>query len=50
MEVRQKRYQFRVFGGIEWTPWFNYNGPEEPIQHKGFKGNDLKNEYRTIDI
>lgn len=54
MEVRQKRYQYwgSVNGKpqIMWTEWFNYNGPEEPIQHKGFKGNDLKNEYRTIEL
>ena len=53
MEVRQKRYQY--WGSINgvpqimWTKWFDYNGPEEPIQHKGFKGNHLLNEYRTIE-
>ena len=50
--MRQKRYQYwgRVNGvsQIMWTPWFKYDGPEEPIQLKGFKGNHLNNEYRTI--
>lgn len=50
MKVRQKRYQFRAFGGVEWTPWFNYNGPEDPIQLKGYKGDHLKNEFRTIEV
>ena len=42
----QKRYQFWSSTGIQWTPWFNYEGPQEPIQLKGFKGNNLKNEYK----
>ncbi len=44
--VRQKRYQFiNSKGEKEWTPWFNYNGPEEPHQ----LDKKLKNEYRTIN-
>lgn len=54
MTQRQKRFQYwgSVNGKsqIMWTKWFNYNGPEEPIQHKGFKGSNLKNEYRTITV
>ena len=52
MKQRQKRYQY--WGSVNgtptilWTNWFNYSGPEEPIQMKGFKGNHLRNEYRTI--
>lgn len=50
--MRQKRFQFwcSVNGvpQIMWTPWFNFDGPEEPIQLKESKGNHLKNEYRTI--
>lgn len=54
MKQRQKRFQF--WGSLNgkpqimWSGWFNWDGPEEPIQHKGFKGNDLLNEYRTITI
>lgn len=44
----QKRFQFWGREGKEWTKWFNYNGPQEPIQAKGFKGDHLLNEYRTI--
>ncbi len=47
--VRQKRYQYWGKNGIEWSDWFNYDGQEEPIQLKGFRGHELKNEYRTID-
>ena len=53
MKVRQKRYQF--WGSVNgmpqkmWTEWFDYTGPEEHIQHKGFGGNHLLNEYRTIE-
>ena len=53
MAKRQKRYQF--WGSIEgkaqklWTPWFDYNGPEEPVQLKGYKGNHLLNEFRTVE-
>lgn len=46
--MRQKRYQYITNQGVKWTPWFNWSGEEEPIQLKGFKGNHLKNEYRTI--
>lgn len=53
-KVRQKRYQYWAFINgkycIVWSDWFNYNGPEEHIQLKGFKGNHLLNEYRTITI
>ena len=42
-DLRQKRYQYWGRFGKEWYKWFNYNGPEEPMQAKG-----LKNEYRTI--
>ena len=43
VEVRQKRFQFWGRNGKEWTEWFDYDGPEDPVQDKG-----LKNEYRTI--
>ena len=50
--MRQKRFQYwgRLNGVpcILWSAWFNYNGPEEKIQLKGFKGNDLLNEFRTV--
>ena len=42
--IRQKRYQKFTKNGIEWTPWFNWNGPEEEWQLKG----RLRNEFRTI--
>ena len=53
MKVRQKRFQY--WGSVNgkpqiiWSAWFNYDGPEESIQMKGFKGNNLKSEYRTIE-
>lgn len=50
MKQRQKRFQFWTRIGIQWTKWFEYNGPEEPIQLKGFGGNHLLNEYRTIEV
>lgn len=46
--MRQKRYQYRNKNGIEWTPWFEYDGPEDPVQLKCYGGKCLKNEYRTI--
>jgi hypothetical protein len=53
MEVRQKRFQYwgSVNGKAQklWTEWFDYNGPEEKIQQKGYGGNHLINEYRTIE-
>lgn len=43
----KKRYQYWSKDGIKWTSWFDYeDGPEIPIQLKGFKGNHLLNEYR----
>ena len=48
--IRQKRYQRRVLGGVVWTSWFPCKGMEPPIQLKGFKGDNLKNEYRTIEM
>lgn len=42
--MKQKRYQYYGPNGIQWTEWFNYEGPEEPRQ----MGNKLKNEYREI--
>ena len=49
---RQKRFQYWAFlNGVArkvWTEWFDYSGPEYPIQQKGYKGNHLKNEFRTI--
>lgn len=42
--IRQKRYQKFTRNGIEWTEWFNWNGPEEKWQLIG----KLRNEYRTI--
>jgi hypothetical protein len=47
--MKQKRYQYRTKDGVKWTSWFNFDGPEEPIQLKGFKGDHLKNEYRVIE-
>lgn len=44
--MRQKRYQFRAQGEKKWTQWFDYDGPEEPIQLTGYKGDVLLNEYR----
>lgn len=52
MEVRQKRFQY--WGSVNgipqvmWTEWFDYSGPEEKIQQKGYGGKHLLNEYRTI--
>ncbi len=52
VQVRQKRFQY--WGSLDgipmkmWTEWFDYNGPEEDIQQKGFNGNHLLNEFRTI--
>lgn len=52
-QVRQKRFQY--WGSLDgipmkmWSDWFDYNGPEDKIQQKGFKGNDLLNEFRTIE-
>ena len=53
IEVPQKRYQNYGFEDgkpvIKWTKWFDYRGKSrDPIQFKGFKGKDLKNEYRII--
>ena len=47
-----KRYQFwgRVDGKVQkcWTPWFEWNSDSrEKIQMKGFKGDNLLNEYTT---
>lgn len=50
MEIKQKRYQFWGREGKQWTPWFPFDGTEEPIQLKGFKGDNLLNEYRTITV
>ncbi len=53
VQVRQKRFQY--WGSLDgipmkmWSDWFDYNGPEDKIQQKGFKGNDLLNEFRTIE-
>lgn len=51
--VRQKRFQYWGFkdGKAQklWTEWFDYNGEEYPIQLKGHRGNNLKNEFRTIE-
>jgi hypothetical protein len=50
MKVKQKRYQYRTKSGIEWTQWFDCDSDlDDPIQLKGHKGNDLKNEYRVIE-
>ena len=54
MEVRQKRFQY--WGSVNGVPqlmcteWFNYDGPEEKIQQKGYGGKHLLNEFRTIEI
>lgn len=52
MLQKQKRYQRFTREGKSWTPWFNVsmNTVEEPIQIKGFKGNHLLNEYRTVKV
>lgn len=50
--MRQKRFQY--WGSVNgipqkmWSAWFKYDGPESNIQLKGFKGNHLLNEYRTV--
>lgn len=48
--MRQKRFQYysSINGKpqIIWSNWFNFNGTEEHIQLKGFRGNHLLNEYR----
>jgi len=53
MEVRQKRFQYwgstNGVPSIRWTAWFDFDGTEESVQLKGFKGNHLINEYRTIE-
>lgn len=53
MKVRQKRFQYwsLVNGKPQkvWSEWFDYNGCEESIQQKGYKGNHLLNEYRTVE-
>lgn len=50
--VKQKRFQYwGVVNGAPqklWTKWFNFSGPECPIQLKGYKGDCLLNEFRTI--
>jgi len=50
MEKRQKRFQFWGRNGKEWSDWFDHHGDEDPIQLKGFRGNHLLNEYRTITV
>ena len=40
--IMEKRYQYYSRNGIQWTPWFEYEGSQEPWQLK----NKLKNEYR----
>lgn len=42
--MTQKRYQYYTSQGVQWTPWFNHKGSQEPWQ----LSNKLKNEYRTI--
>lgn len=47
-----KRYQFwgRKDGKVQkcWTPWFEWKSDNrEKVQLKGFKGDNLLNEYRT---
>lgn len=56
MKIRQMRYQYwgLVNGKPQkcWTKWFDVifsKGEEPKIQLKGFKGDDLLNEYRTIE-
>lgn len=52
--IRQKRFQYWGFkdGKVQklWSEWFPFSGKEEPVQHKGFRGDELHNEYRTIEI
>ena len=43
--IQQKRYQRFTANGIEWSEWFDYDGPQEPWQ----LNNKLKNEYRVIN-
>lgn len=56
MKVLQQRYQY--WGLVDgkpqkcWTKWFDVIFPKKeksPIQYKGFKGNNLLNEFRTIE-
>lgn len=44
--MKQKRYQYiSSKGEKKFTPWFDYDGEEEPWQLKAY---NLKNEYREI--
>lgn len=50
-DMVMKRFQYwgRKDGKpcILWTDYFPWNSDiKDPIQHKGFKGNNLLNEYR----
>ena len=38
----EKRYQYFTRDGIEWTPWFKYDGEQFKWQLKG----KLLNEYK----
>ena len=38
----KKRYQYFGKDGIQWSPWFDYDGEQFPWQLK----NKLRNEYK----
>lgn len=43
----QKRFQYWTREGKVWSEWFDWGSDDCPkVQLKGYKGNDLKNEYR----
>lgn len=47
MKKCYKRFQYRVKGGVKWTDWFLWGSENrDPIQLKGYKGDNLLNEYR----
>lgn len=47
--MTEKRYQYWGRGGeVKWTRWFPCEHNQGDIQYKGFKGNTLLNEYRTV--
>ncbi len=45
-----KRFQFRTREGKQWTEWFEWKSDNrDPIQLKGFKGDNLLNEYKEAE-
>ena len=50
--MTQKRYEYWASDNgkavKKFTKWFSWDSDStEPIQLKGYKGNDLRNEYKT---